>query len=413
MGTESPPSQYGPLPEGVEIRKRQRADRIRVTFNWLGARRRETLNVPVNLANIRFAGRLRAEVVNAIARGVFNYAESFPDSKRAALTRTLEKRYLVNTLIDNFVKVLRDAGAVSPSTVATYAKWATCRLKPEFHGKYLNDLDTPELRLWIARLVKELAPKSVRNCIGILSSVLNQAVGDGLIKSNPLSPIKLKNVIPKKRREDDKVDPFNSDEVRLILDACPSTEERAFFQFAFAQGTRPGENIAVKWSHVDWQRGTITIQDNVVSAEKGTVEKDTKTGHEREIPLLAAGMSALVMMKPLTYLADGYIFNWQGVRWRSEQQVRARWRAILKRAGVKYRNPYQTRHTFASTLLMNGEPELVVANMLGHRTVEMVRRHYGRFIKEPNGIVFRGDYSNAFGAAPMVPPKIVNSHGSK
>ena len=31
---------------------------------------------------------------------------------------------------------------------------------------------------------------------------------------------------------------------------------------------------------------------------------------------------------------------------------------------MRYRNPYQTRHTFASTLLMNGEPELLVAKLL-------------------------------------------------
>lgn len=46
---------------------------------------------------------------------------------------------------------------------------------------------------------------------------------------------------------------------------------------------------------------------------------------------------------------------------------------------------------------MQGEPELLVAKLLGHSTVEMVRRHYGRFIKEEEGIMLRGDYSK-FGA---------------
>jgi len=43
-------------------------------------------------------------------------------------------------------------------------------------------------------------------------------------------------------------------------------------------------------------------------------------------------------------------------------------------------------------LLMAGEPELTVAKLLGHTTVEMVRRHYGRYISQPDGVVLRGEY---------------------
>ncbi|HZP85687.1 MAG TPA: hypothetical protein VFB54_02640 [Burkholderiales bacterium] len=44
---------------------------------------------------------------------------------------------------------------------------------------------------------------------------------------------------------------------------------------------------------------------------------------------------------------------------------------------------------------MAGEPELLVARLLGHTTVEMVRHHYGRYIRRPDGpdgIVLAGDY---------------------
>lgn len=87
-----------------------------------------------------------------------------------------------------------------------------------------------------------------------------------------------------------------------------------------------------------------------------------------------------------------------GQRWRDDQQLRkGSWIPALKRAGIRYRNPYQTRHTFASRFLMQGEPELLVAKLLGHSTVEMVCRHYGRYVKEEGGIMLRGDYSK-FGA---------------
>lgn len=49
---------------------------------------------------------------------------------------------------------------------------------------------------------------------------------------------------------------------------------------------------------------------------------------------------------------------------------------------MDYRNPYQVRHTYASSRLTAGANPWYLAEQLGHETVEMVYRHYGRFIKE-------------------------------
>ncbi len=43
------------------------------------------------------------------------------------------------------------------------------------------------------------------------------------------------------------------------------------------------------------------------------------------------------------------------VPWNSSDQIRDPWRTVLKRAGVRYRNPYQMRHTYASMILSAGE----------------------------------------------------------
>jgi integrase len=46
---------------------------------------------------------------------------------------------------------------------------------------------------------------------------------------------------------------------------------------------------------------------------------------------------------------------------------KAFWIPALKKAGLKYRNPYQTRHTFASTLLSRGENQLWITQQMGHK----------------------------------------------
>lgn len=390
------------MPKGVEVRPGKRRESLRVTFNHNGERCRETLDIEATPANIKYAGKLVGEIENRIARGTFNYSEFFPNSKRAGQKSLTVLRQTVAELVDIYIDNGRKTGALSPSSIATYVKWQRARLFPQWGSTYADELTTGELRAWIVSLIGDLAPKSVRNCVGVLSTVLTQATTDGIIKSNPLEPISLKSILPKRKKasDEDKVDPFNSAEISAILSACDRPQERALFQFAFATGMRTGELIALKWKHIDWINGLIHVEDNIVMGEGVTVEKDTKTGAERDIPLLPAARAALGVMKPITaMLKNGdYIFSYDGKnRWRHDSHIRDRWKIIIRISKVRYRNPYQTRHTFASTLLMNGEPELLVAQLLGHTTVEMVRRHYGRFIKQPEGIKLKSDYGE-FGA---------------
>lgn len=352
-------------------------------------------------------------MLNAIARGTFDYATYFPNSKYArSVAPAAKKRYLVEDLVNAHVNTARQLESLSPSSIATYAKWARARINPKWGQLYVDELATPELREWIISLSKGLAPKSVRNCVGLLNTVLNQAAADGIIPSNPLEPIKLRTVLPRKKKaEDDDIDPFNDEEIKTILDACTAVETRAFIQFAFATGLRTGELIALKWQHVDFHSGLIRVQDNIVTGEGGTVEKSTKTDTARDVPLLPAALEALQVMKPISLMLGigGYIFINPNTRkrWSGERVTLDHWTKTLRLAKIRYRNQYQTRHTFASRLLMAGEPELLVAKLLGHTTVEMVRRHYGKYIKQPNGIVLRGDYSEfgTKGETPQIRPK--------
>lgn len=370
----------------------------------MGARRRETLDLPATPANIKYAARLRAEIQQSIELGTFDYARTFPKSRHAAAhAPQARRRHTVGELATAYLDTARKTGALSPSSIGSYARWYRARIAPKWADAAIDALQTAELRAWIASLVPELSTKSVRSVVGFLSVLLNQATTDGMLATNPLTPIKLKTLLPKRktRAEREKVDPFNAVEIDAILAASTRPEERAMIQFAFASGVRIGELIALKWPHIGWATNTIHVEDNLVSAEIGTVEKSTKTeGSERDIPILPAARAALEAMRPISQLRGDYVFTHptHRGRWANEQQYRDRWRIILRTAGVRYRNPYQTRHTFASTLLEAGEPELLVANLLGHTTVEMVRRHYGRYIKKPEGIVLRGDYS-AFGGA--------------
>ena len=49
---------------------------------------------------------------------------------------------------------------------------------------------------------------------------------------------------------------------------------------------------------------------------------------------------------------------------------------------MRYRYPYQTRHTYASMMLSAGENPLWVAAQMGHKDWSMIARVYGKWIPE-------------------------------
>lgn len=56
------------------------------------------------------------------------------------------------------------------------------------------------------------------------------------------------------------------------------------------------------------------------------------------------------------------------------------WRPCLKHLGIRYRSPYETRHTYATTMLMQGVAPAFAARQLGH-SVEMFLRTFTRWIE--------------------------------
>jgi hypothetical protein len=56
------------------------------------------------------------------------------------------------------------------------------------------------------------------------------------------------------------------------------------------------------------------------------------------------------------------------------------WKPALKKAGLDYRPPIQTRHTFATMMLSAGEDIGWVQNMLGHSSLQMIFTRYYAWI---------------------------------
>jgi integrase len=88
-----------------------------------------------------------------------------------------------------------------------------------------------------------------------------------------------------------------------------------------------------------------------------------------------------------TYLKGREIFQYprKCERWAGDKPIReSMWTSLLKGAGVLYRKPYQTRHTYASMMLMAGESPMWVASQMGHTDWSLTAKRYTKWIPKDN-----------------------------
>ncbi|EOX7653675.1 tyrosine-type recombinase/integrase, partial [Shigella flexneri] len=64
--------------------------------------------------------------------------------------------------------------------------------------------------------------------------------------------------------------------------------------------------------------------------------------------------------------------------------IRESWTSILKRAGLRHRKSYQSRHTYACWSLAAGANPSFIASQMGHTNAQMVFNVYGAWMKDNN-----------------------------
>lgn len=347
---------------------------ILIDFYYRGVRCKERLKLAPTAANQKFAANLRSQILLDIGRGTFDYARYFPNSKRASLLARYPGAAI--TIADGLERWLRGMKSQIEHTTYHDYELAIDRVwVPKFGKLRLTELTRGLLKEWVSERTCGL--KRIRNLLLPLRGMYAQALDDELITVNPFVGWVARKVEPPK--EDDDVDPFTQVEVRAILAACYG-QIRNLFEFAFWTGLRTSELIALRWEDIDLKGGMLSVRRARV--RQRTKAPKTKAGR-RTVQLLQPALNALLAQREHTQLRGQEVFLNPRTNepWLHDGPIRkTAWKPALLAAGVRYRYPYQTRHTFASTLLSAGENPVWVASMMGHKDWAMILKVYGRWI---------------------------------
>lgn len=340
---------------------------IRLKFTWRGSRCVETLDLAPTPANIKAADRLMAQVQAAIDAGVYEPQTYFPSADAPGALTFAD---YAESWLESFV------GA--KSTKRSYRTAFEATWNPAFGDKLLSDIKHSDVKKAVAGKAKVASGKTINNHLVPLRGVFEDARRDGMIDKSPADGIK--NL----RHQPPQPDPFEADEVSALLAHMEEHYPEPvlnYFEFAFQTGMRPSEIISLRWGDVDWKKRRARVSRARVDWE----EKGTKTNKVRDIDLSGDALAVLKRQKAHTFLRglDAEIFNNPntGRAWPDEQVQRRRYyNPALQKLGLRQRDAYQTRHTFASLMLMGGINIAYLSKQLGHATITTTLTKYARWI---------------------------------
>ena len=347
---------------------------IEIDFTYRGARCRESLRLEPTPANLARAHRHRQVILEAIFRGTFDYAITFPHSPRAVRLATQPGDAItVSEYFERWLRQIRDQKKAS--TYYDYQKTIRRLIIPVFGALPLSHLNRAALKPWLATL--KCSNKRIANILIPVRQGLQDAIDDEIIDHNPLIGFRYRRIEPPK--ETDYIDPFNAAEQAAIIRAARTPDERTLVSFLFWTGLRTSEWLALRWGDVDWMANEIHVRRSQTAAARyyGKQAEPPKThAGNRLVRLLPPALDALKDQRSRTSLVGELI--WISPRthrcWTEKNFRDGFWKSTLKRAKVRYRYPYQTRHTYASMMLSAGENPAWVANQMGHKDTRMFFR---------------------------------------
>ncbi len=241
------------------------------------------------------------------------------------------------------------------------------------------------------------APATVVRYLALLSHVFNVAVKEW--QWLPESPMPM---VKKPKVDNGNLRYLSDDELSRLLDAAKGSANRFLYTIlitALSTGMRYGEIMNLRWRdvNIDEQEafGLILL-------------KTTKNGEPRGVPLVHSAYSAIKALQIAHAAGHRGHVKYDALLFPSEAdsdkpvEIRKAWETVLKKAKIEDFRFHDLRHTAASYLAMEGATAPEIAEILGHKTLAMVKR-YSHFNKAHVAKLMARMSHSRLGGAPETP----------
>jgi integrase len=290
------------------------------------------------------------------------------------------KKHTVANLIDRYLKRLEQHNTNRYADVKSPLHW----WKEELGYCVLADLSKTLVTEKIEKLAskrvtlkdgseKRISPARVNRYIAALSHACTIAVNEWeWLEYHPLHKVsKMKEPRGRVRFLDD-------DERKRLVTACQQSKCPCLYTvviLALSTGARFSEIMNLTWPDVDLNRKAITLHE-------------TKNNERRVLPLAGHALELIKGHKKVQHIDSDLVFP-SPHNPKQPYKIRAAWDTAIEKAKLEDFRFHDLRHSAASYLAMGGASLAEIAEVLGHKTLSMVKRYAHLSEAHTHGVVTR------------------------
>lgn len=298
----------------------------------------------------------------------------------------------------NYCIDLKEQRGAKHSTIFRYRE-LTKRIFPAIGHIKLCDLRADHLNNLYTDLMKpglnnrsggSLSPSTVRKYHNLISTVLDQAVKEGLV------PFNVADRTMKPKAEKPEVQYFQPEQIAAIRGALEGEpiKWKTITHLLLITGARRGEILALKWECIDFDRNQIHICNSVsYRPDVGIRVESPKT--ETSIRFVALPAETMKLLRQYRawqsaerlrlgeyYQDQGLVFSQDNGQPMHPDSVNRWLNKFSARHDLPHINPHAFRHTMASLLLYNHVDNVSVSKRLGHAQVSTTSNIYAHVIEQ-------------------------------
>lgn len=282
---------------------------------------------------------------------------------------------------------------VKPQTYKATSSLFNKHIIPHLGAIKISKISTPLCQDFVNRTASS-GYKEYKNIIALVRRVLQYAVSLQLLPFNPM----LNTIVPKVRRDthaQQKTKYLTQEEVRQFLDYLdnlPSTYVNQYdtilYKLLLATGLRIGEALALTWSDIDLEGGTVTVNKTLIG-DSGTIGTPKSPSAYRTISIdkKTVLMLRLYKNRQAQYFKEiGFtsqvVFATGRTEYGFRHNAQKRLNRHLQGAGIPRFTFHAFRHTHASLLLNAGIGYKELQHRLGHSKISMTLDIYSHLSKD-------------------------------
>ncbi len=285
------------------------------------------------------------------------------------------KRHTLAELIDRYIGNVLPGKPKSRQTQTQQLLWWRQQI-----GSYtLADLTPALIAEHRDKLAKGItvrkgqrSPATVNRYMAALSHAFNIAAKEwGWLDDSPLRQVRK----PKEPRG--RVRVLSDEERQRLLKVCEGSPNLYLYPvvvLALSTGARKMEILSLTWNDVDFGRSVIVIHE-------------TKNDEPRAIPLTGRAFGLMKNLSRVRRLDSSLVFP--GRNPQRPIDIRTAWETAVRKADIQDFRFHDLRHCAGSYLAMNGASLAEIADVLGHKTLQMVKRYVHLSEQHTAGVVAR------------------------